>query len=94
MTLTKEKLIKRLAEATDKPIPLCADILDRMLIEMKQCLQAGEDILISGFGKFLIMEKPPRKGQNPQTRAPIDLGPKKNVIFRPSDKLRDYLNDE
>ncbi|MDR1081803.1 MAG: integration host factor subunit alpha [Deltaproteobacteria bacterium] len=94
MTLTKEKLIRRLAEATDKPLPLCADILDRVLIEMKECLQAGQDVLISGFGKFMVVEKQPRKGRNPQTNTPIELGPRKVVTFKPSTKLRDYMNDE
>ncbi|MDR3153002.1 MAG: HU family DNA-binding protein [Deltaproteobacteria bacterium] len=93
-TLTKEKLIKRLAEATDKPIPLCGDIVDRILTEMKESLRNGNDILISGFGKFLVMEKHTRKGRNPQTKAAMELASRKVVTFRTSSKLREYLNEE
>ncbi|MDR2612012.1 MAG: HU family DNA-binding protein [Deltaproteobacteria bacterium] len=94
MTLTKDKLIRRLAEATDKPIPLCGDIVDRLITEMMVCLQEGQDVLISGFGKFLVTDKQPRKGRNPQTNTSIELASRRVVTFRPSTKLRDYLNGE
>jgi integration host factor subunit alpha len=94
MTLTKDKLIRKLAEATDKPVPLCADIVDCILNEMKECLQAGENVLISGFGKFSVVDKQQRKGRNPKTKSELELSSRKVVTFRASPKLKDYLNDE
>ncbi|MDR1040825.1 MAG: integration host factor subunit alpha [Deltaproteobacteria bacterium] len=94
MTLTKEKLIRRLSEATDKPVPMCTELVDKVLSEMKLSLQAGQDVLISGFGKFCVIHKSPRKGRNPQTNSTIELASRKVVTFRPSSKLKDYLNDE
>jgi integration host factor subunit alpha len=93
-TLTKEKLIRRLAEATDRPVPFCGDVVDRLILEMMDCFQSGQDVLITGFGKFLVTDKHSRKGRNPQPRTTIQLAPRRVVTIKPSSKFRDYLNGE
>ena len=54
-------------------------------------MESGEDVLISGFGKFCVKKK--RRGRNPATGQDLMLAPRKVVTFRSSGKLRDRIND-
>jgi len=58
----------------------------------KDCLANGEDLLISGFGKFNIKDKNARRGRNPQTGKELILTARKVVTFKPSGILRDRVN--
>ena len=60
---------------------------------IKSTLETGEDVLISGFGKFCVREKNERKGRNPATGNDLMLSPRKVVTFKCSGKLRDRIND-
>jgi integration host factor subunit alpha len=55
-------------------------------------LAHGEDVLISGFGKFCVREKQARRGKNPQTGEPVTLTPRKVVTFKCSRVLRARIN--
>jgi len=55
-------------------------------------LEKGEDILITGFGKFYINEKRERRGRNPKTGENLMLSPRRVVKFRPSGVLRDKMD--
>jgi len=59
---------------------------------MKKTLESGEDVLISGFGKFRVKEKTERKGRNPATGGDMMLAPRKVVTFKCSGKLRERVN--
>ncbi|MGD0401435.1 MAG: HU family DNA-binding protein [Syntrophobacteraceae bacterium] len=59
---------------------------------IKQSLQNGEEVLISGFGKFSVQEKQARRGRNPQTGEPMMLPPRKVVTFKCSSVLRAGMN--
>jgi len=59
---------------------------------MKSTLASGEDVLISGFGKFCVKEKAERKGRNPATGEDMMLAPRRVVAFKCSGKLRDKIN--
>ncbi|MBW2075852.1 MAG: HU family DNA-binding protein, partial [Deltaproteobacteria bacterium] len=52
----------------------------------------GEDVLISGFGKFCVKNKEERKGRNPQTGEDMMLGSRRVVTFKCSGVLRDRVN--
>ncbi len=67
-------------------------IIDSLLEISKRTLESGEDILISGFGKFTVKDKKTRKGRNPQTKEPLQLDARKMVIFRCSGVLREKIN--
>lgn len=64
------------------------DLLERLLEIIKTSLAQGEDVLISGFGKFSVREKRQRKGRNPATGETITLGERKIISFRCSSLLR------
>ena len=59
---------------------------------IKQTLESGEDILISGFGKFCVKEKKERKGRNPATGNDMTLEGRRVVTFKCSGKLKEKLN--
>jgi integration host factor subunit alpha len=59
---------------------------------MKETLASGENVLISGLGKFCAKEKRERRGRNPATGEDMMLAPRKVVTFKCSGKLRDRVN--
>jgi integration host factor subunit alpha len=59
---------------------------------IKRTLESGEDVMISGFGKFCVKEKKQRKGRNPATGKDMMLEPRKVVTFRCSRQLRYKIN--
>ena len=63
-----------------------------MLEIIKRPLDSGEDVLISGFGKFCVRDKSERRGRNPQTGNEVTIGAKRVVTFRCSTVLRDKIN--
>jgi integration host factor subunit alpha len=59
---------------------------------IKSTLESGDDVLISGFGKFSVKDKKERKDRNPATGEDLMLEPRRVVTFKCSGKLRDKLN--
>ena len=68
--------------------------MEMVLEEVKQQLAEGEDVKISGFGKWSIKEKRSRPGRNPHTGKQIEISARRVVTFHPSDKLRDSVNSK
>ena len=60
---------------------------------MKDTLEKGEKIKISGFGNFIVREKRPRIGRNPQTGEAIEISARRVLTFRPSQVLKQALNN-
>ena len=67
-------------------------IVESLLEIIKRTLESGEDVLISGFGKFTVKEKKTRKGRNPQTGNSLMLDARRVVTFKCSRTLRENLN--
>ena len=68
------------------------EIVDSLFEIIKKTLANGEDVLISGFGKFQVKFKWARKGRNPQTGETLILRSRRTVSFRTSPKLRQKIN--
>jgi integration host factor subunit alpha len=92
MPVTKATLADSIYNHSDLQKKESIVIVDSLLEIMKSTLESGEDILISGFGKFTVKEKKTRKGRNPQTEEPLQLDARKVVIFRCSAVLREKIN--
>lgn len=69
-----------------------SEIVESLLEIIKSTLESGEDVLISGFGKFCVKEKGERRGRNPATGEDMILAPRKVVTFRCSGKLKDKVD--
>ena len=68
------------------------ELMDALLLIIKENLEKGEKVLISGFGKFQVNFKWARKGRNPQTGDPIILKSRRIVTFQSARKLKDKIN--
>jgi integration host factor subunit alpha len=92
MALTKIDIVDSIADKIGYTKNLSFQILETLLEIMKMTLESGEDVLISGFGKFCVKEKRERKGRNPSTGEDLMLKPRKVVTFRCSGSLREKIN--
>jgi integration host factor subunit alpha len=70
------------------------ELVDATFETVKRCLEKGENLLITGFGKFQIRFKWARKGRNPRTGKPIILDSHRVVTFHCSPKLKEKINGE
>lgn len=92
MTLTKATLIEELSDRF-KIVPAEAkDLLETLLETMKSSLESGDDLMISGFGKFQLQDKAPRKGRNPATGNDMTLRKRRIVTFKCSGNLKEKIN--
>ena len=89
-TLTKAQLIVAIAERTRFTHKKSIETVEILLNLIKQSLASGDDVLISGFGKFC--EKKKRRGRNPATGEDMMLAPRKVTTFQSSMKLRKKVN--
>ena len=94
MSLTKVHIINSIQNQLNIPKNRSSDIVESILEIIKSTLESGEDVLISGFGKFCVKDKKERRGRNPATGEDMMLKPRKVVTFRCSGKLRDKINKE
>ena len=86
MTLTKDHLIKRLAKENGFQKKQSIEIVETLLEIIKSKLASGEDVLVSGFGKFCVHKKRERTGRNPATGEDMILEPRRVVTFHCSGK--------
>jgi integration host factor subunit alpha len=93
-TLNKAQIVENLFSKNLFTKGEASHIIETLFELMKQSLEDGEDVLISGFGKFLLKEKSRRMGRNPQTGEPLMLPPRKVVTFKCSGVLREAMNRE
>ena len=92
MTVTKADLIKAICEKMDWALRESTEIVEQVFDILKETLEGGEKIKISGFGNFLVRQKRPRKGRNPQTGKEMVISGRKVVTFKPSYLLRKAVN--
>jgi integration host factor subunit alpha len=92
MTLTKAHIAEAVAEQTGYSKKQSVETLETLLEHIKRSLESGEEVLISGFGKFCVKEKQERLGRNPATGEDMMLEPRRVVTFNCSRKLRDKVN--
>ena len=93
MTLTKRDLVEQIQNEVGFPKNQSSEIVESMLELIKKTLESGEDVMISGFGKFCVKEKRERRGRNPATGEDLMLKPRKVVTFKSSGKLRGKINE-
>ena len=94
MTFTKEDIVKTLAKENGFLKKRSIEIVETMLEIIKSKLVLGEDVLVSGFGKFCVKEKRERRGRNPVTGEDMILAARRVVTFKCSGQLRDKINNE
>ena len=93
VTLTKAQIISDIQTENGYSLRKSTDIVETLLEIIKTNLASGEDVLISGFGKFNVKKKKERRGRNPATNEDLMLEPRRVVTFKCSGKLKDRIND-
>jgi integration host factor subunit alpha len=91
-SLTKADIISTLTNHIGITRKMATDTIETLLELIKKTLESGEDVLISGFGKFCVKQKEERRGRNPATGSDMMLPPRKVVTFNCTGKLRDKIN--
>src|SRR5512137_2617939 len=91
-TMTKADIIESVYEKVGFSKKESAEIVELVFDTMKETLERGEKIKISGFGNFVVRQKRPRIGRNPQTGQEIEITARRVLTFRPSQVLKAALN--
>jgi len=91
-TFTKSHLINAITGQNGYTKKKSTETVETILKLIKSTLASGDDVLISGFGKFCVKEKRERKGRNPATGEDMMLAPRRVVMFKCSGKLKDRIN--
>ena len=92
MKLTKALVVDQISKEIGLPKNESTEVVETLIEVIKSTLESGEDLLISGFGKFCVNEKNERRGRNPATGDEMMLKPRRVVTFRCSASLRDMIN--
>ncbi len=92
MTLTKADLIDSINNKHGLTRQESSQVVESILEIIKKTLGSGEDVLVSGFGKFCVKEKRKRRGRNPATGQDLMLEARRVVVFNCSGVLRDKIN--
>lgn len=92
MALTKNDIVHSIYTQLDIPKKSSVELVESLLEILKTNLENGEDVLISGFGKFCVKNKRERRGRNPQTAEDMMLKPRRVITFRCSGVLKNRVN--
>lgn len=87
-TLTKSDIVDSIQRENGCSRKKAIELVETLLELVKKTLESGEDVLVSGFGKFCVQSKKERRGRNPATGEDMMLAPRKVVTFKCSGKLR------
>jgi integration host factor subunit alpha len=92
MTATKASIEDEVQKQLDISKNRSVELVETLLEIIKKTLESGDDLMISGFGKFSVKEKRVRKGRNPATGKDMMLDARKVVTFKCSGGLRNKVN--
>jgi integration host factor subunit alpha len=90
--MTKADIAEKIQSATGFTKKESAEFLEAVFSVMKNTLEAGENLKISGFGNFVVKQKKDRRGRNPQTGETITIESRRVLTFKPSTLLRQAIN--
>ncbi len=88
MALTKADMVEHLFEELGLNKREAKDLVEMFFEEIRQALERGEQVKLSGFGNFDLREKRQRPGRNPKTGEEIPISARRVVTFRPGQKLK------
>ena len=91
-TLTRADLTESLYEEIGLSRNESADLVESVLGEISDSLINGDNVKISSFGSFLVRQKNGRMGRNPKTGEEVPIDPRRVLVFRPSQVMKDRIN--
>ena len=90
--MTKGDIVERIYEKVGFSKKEASDVVESIFEIIKERLEQGEKIKISGFGNFVVNSKRPRKGRNPQTGDEIIISGRRVLTFKSSHVLKKSMN--
>lgn len=90
--MTKADIVEKVYGQINLPKKECADLVEHVFDVLKHTLERGEDVKVSGFGKFEVRDKTARRGRNPHTGEEMVIKARKVLTFKPSQILRMAVN--
>ena len=93
MTMTKGDIVERISEKIGFSKKEASEVVDSIFEVLKSRLADGGKVKISGFGNFVVNEKRPRKGRNPQTGEEIIIRGRRVLSFKASPVLKKAMNN-
>ncbi|WP_076418055.1 MULTISPECIES: integration host factor subunit alpha [Colwelliaceae] len=93
MALTKAEVAEHLYEKVGLSKRDAKDMVEIFFEEIRETLESGEQVKLSGFGNFDLRVKSERPGRNPKTGEDIPISARKVVTFRPGQKLKSRVED-
>jgi len=92
--MTKGDIVERIHEKVGFSKKEANDVVESIFEILKTRLELGEKVKISGFGNFVVHEKRPRKGRNPQTGTEIIISGRRVLTFKSSQVLKKGMNPD
>ena len=86
--MRKQDLVRAVAEATDSSESAATRAVNAVFESIERALADGDEVAISGFGTFKVVERSSRQGRNPQTGDPMTIEARKSPVFRPGTQLK------
>jgi integration host factor subunit alpha len=91
-TLTRADLAEAVVQKVGLPRNESQELVELILQEISSSLAAGDAVKLSSFGSFGIRQKGPRVGRNPKTGQEVPITPRRVLVFRPSNIMKDRIN--
>lgn len=92
-TITRADLSEAVYQKVGLSRTESADLVERVLREITECLERGETVKLSSFGSFSVRQKNERVGRNPKTGQEVPIAPRRVLVFKPSNVLKERIND-
>jgi integration host factor subunit alpha len=90
-TLTRADLCEAIHNQIGLSRAECSSLVESIMGHIAEALTRGENVKISGFGTFILRDKPPRMGRNPKTGVEVPIPQRRVMTFRPSQRMRDEV---
>ena len=90
--MTKADVVEKIQEKLDIPRGEVLKLVELVFDIIKETLRQEDKILISGFGNFVVRNKRPRRGRNPQTGGELEVTARRVLTFKPSPVFKTNLN--
>jgi integration host factor subunit alpha len=91
-TVTRADLCEAVYQKVGLSRTESAQLVERVLQEITDCLEKGETVKLSSFGSFVVRSKGERVGRNPKTGEEVPISPRRVMVFKPSNILKARIN--
>ena len=91
-TVTRADLYQAIYQMVGLSRTQSATLVELVLKEITDCLERGETVKLSSFGLFVVRKKGQRMGRNPKTGEEVPISPRRVVVFKPSEVLKQRIN--